>query len=192
MRSLIFAAALAVWCGALEAQSTARPNTRQGFWIGLGAGGGSTAANCNSCTTDRTSGVSGYVRLGGTVSRSVLLGGETNGWFHSENGLNESVGFASFILVWYPSRTGAFYLKFGVGGMGYTADDGVNTLTATAPSGSFGAGYEIRTGRNVSVVPFINALGTSSVSLRFNGVALPSGESITVNLVQVGLGVTWH
>src|SRR5258708_6326949 len=192
-RTLMFATTLAVLASTAEGQSRARPNTRQGFWIGFGLGGGSVGANCStSCATDRTSGPSGYVRLGGTVSPGVLLGGEANGWSHSESGVNESVGFASFIVMWYPNPIGAFYLKFGVGGMGYSADDGLNTVTATAPGGSFGLGYEFRTGRNFSVVPFLNSMATSSVSLRFNGVALPTSEKITLNLVQLGVGVTWH
>jgi hypothetical protein len=176
----------------LEAQSTARPNTRQGFWIGLGLGTGSAGLDCTSCSDDRVGGLSGNVRLGGSVSPSVLLGGETNGWSHSESGLDEVLGFASFVALWYPSRAGAFYLKFGLGGMSYKADDGVDELTATAPAGSFGLGYEFRVGPNFSVTPFFNSLVTSAVDVQFNGDPLPTGEDIKVSLLQLGVGVTWH
>src|SRR5574342_874795 len=87
--------------------SGARPNTREGFWIGFGFGLGSTGADCTSCSNDRTSGFSGYLRMGGTVSRHVLLGGETNGWLHSESGVDETLGFASFVASIYPSAAGA-------------------------------------------------------------------------------------
>ncbi len=47
-------------------------------------------------------------------------------------------------------------------------------------------------GRNFSLTPFINSLATSAVSFKLNGVNVPSGEDIKINLVQIGLGVTWH
>jgi hypothetical protein len=169
-----------------------RPNTRDGFWLSLGAGYGSVGTDCPSCSTDRTGGSAAYLRLGGTLSPIVQLGGESNGWFHSAGGVDETLGFASFIANIYPSRTGAFFLKIGIGGMSYRADDGVSVLTATAPSGSLGAGYDIRVGRNVSLTPFINSLATSPVTFKLNGVTVPSGEDIKINLVQLGLGVTWH
>ena len=195
MRALILIATLLA-CGAsvAQAQSPGRTNARQGFWVGFGLGGGSAGTNCSlsSCGNDRSTGLSGYARLGGTLSRSLLLGVETNGWRHSEAGVNESIGFGSFVVLWYPSPTGALYLKFGLGGMTYRADDGVDEFTATAPSASIGLGYEVRVGRNVSLVPYVNSLASSSVRLRFDGVPISTGEDISINLFQFGLGVTWH
>jgi hypothetical protein len=143
------------------------------------------------CSTDRTSGSAGYLRLGGTLSPIFQLGGESNGWFHSSGGVDETLGFASFIANIYPSRAGAFFLKVGIGGMSYRADDGVAVITATAPSGSLGAGYDIRVGRNFSLTPFINSLATSAVSFKVGGVTITT-DDFKVNLVQIGLGVTWH
>jgi hypothetical protein len=174
--------------GPLVAQ---HPNTRQGFWIGLGAGFGSVGTDCPSCSTDRTSGGAAYLRLGGTLSPILQLGGESDGWFHSSGGVDETLGFASFIANIYPSRTGAFFLKVGIGGMSYRADDGVAVVTATAPSGTLGAGYDIRVGPNFSLTPFINSLATSAVSFKVGGITITT-EDFKVNLVQIGLGVTWH
>ncbi len=167
-------------------------NAHRGFWIGLGLGAGSAGVDCGSCSTDRTSGFSGHVRLGGTLSQSLLLGFESNGWVHSESGVDESLGFGTAVLVWYPSRTGAFFLKIGAGAMAYTATDGTLELKATAPAGSFGLGYDFRVGRNMSITPFLNSLATSAASFELNGVTAPSNEDITINLVQVGVGITWH
>ncbi|HWP38097.1 MAG TPA: hypothetical protein VNL18_11145, partial [Gemmatimonadales bacterium] len=188
MRQVLAAMALVLTAVPLLAQSPGRPNTRQGFWASFGVGAGSTGAECNQCSSDRTTGGSGYIRLGGTVSNKVLLGGESTGWFHSEGGVDETLGFASFVLLWYPSATGAFYLKFGLGGMSYEAQAPLLELTATAPSGSFGLGYEIRVGRNVSIVPFLNSLASSSVELKVNGTPVPT-DDISVTLVQLGVGV---
>jgi hypothetical protein len=55
-----------------------------------------------------------------------------------------------------------------------------------------GAGYDFRAGQNFSLAPFVGFYGSSPVSVRLNGVALPLGQSIKVNLFQIGLGLTWH
>ncbi len=102
------------------------------------------------------------------------------------------MSFASFVAMWYPSAAGALYLKFGIGGMTYRADDGVDEITATAGSFSLGVGYEIRAGRNFSVTPFFNALATAPVSFKLNGAPASAGQDISMNLVQIGVGVTWH
>jgi hypothetical protein len=191
MRKLIAVIALTLLTGPLLAQSAGRSNTRQGFWASLGMGAGSTGANCNQCSDDRSTGGSGYLRLGGTLSNKILLGGESTGWFKSENTVDETLAFASFVLLWYPSATGAFYLKFGLGGMTYSAQAPLLELEAEAPSGSFGLGYEIRVARNVSIVPFFNSLASSPVEVKVNGVPIPT-DDISVNLVQLGIGVTLH
>src|ERR1044071_2210899 len=85
------------------AHSQGRPNTRRGLWFGFGVGTGSSAFDCATyCTTDRVSAPTGYFRIGGTLSPSILLGGEVNSWINSENGVDESMSFASVVLLWYP------------------------------------------------------------------------------------------
>lgn len=178
----------------LQAQETQEQakNARSGFWFSGGLGWGSVGADCTGCTSDRTGGFSGNIRLGGTLGGGrFLLGGESNGWLHSESGIDENMGFASFVFVWYPSLRGAFFLKFGVGGMYYKADNGFNEVTATAPAGSFGLGYDIRVARNLSLTPYLNSLATSSVEAKVNGVKVP-GIDITTNLIQVGLAISVH
>jgi len=193
MRALILIATLLA-CGSSPAlaQSNKKANDRHGIWFGFGLGTGTAGLDCTSCATDRFSGLSGYARVGGTLSRSILLGFESNGWIHSEAGTDESIGYGSFVALWYPGGTGALYLKVGLGGMRYNADDGTDNLAATAPSASIGIGYEFRIGRNMSVVPYLNTLASSAVKLRINGVSVPTSEDISINLFQAGLGITWH
>jgi hypothetical protein len=195
MRTLTIAfvlASISVSPLAAQQKGPANPNPREGFWIGLGLGAGSAGADCPSCSTQTFTGLSGYFKLGGTVSRNVLIGAETNGLVHSESGTDESMGFLSGVLVWYPSRTGAFFLKVGIGALRYTATGGGNTLDATAASGSFGLGYDFRVRPNFSITPFLNSLATSGASFTLNGSPAPSNETIKLNLVQFGVGVTWH
>lgn len=170
----------------------ARANTRQGLWVGVGLGLGSSGADCSDCTDERTSGGSGYFRIGGTLSPSFLVGVESNGWVHSESGVSESIGVGSVVAYWYPSRRGAFYLKIGFGALAYRADDGMDELTSTGAAAQLGLGYEVRLAKNMSVAAFLNSIATSNSTLKFNGTAIPGGGDINVNLVQAGIGLTWH
>jgi hypothetical protein len=194
MRTGILVLALAALAGgtARAQKVLQKGNTRAGFWIGFGVGAGSAGTDCSSCSTERFAGLSGYLRLGGTVSQHILIGGETNGWVHSQRGADENMGFLSAVLVWYPSRTGAFFLKFGLGALKYTGTSLGLKIEATAPSASVGLGYDIHVGRNFSVTPFLNSLATSAASFTVNGVAASSSEDIKLSLVQFGVGVTWH
>jgi hypothetical protein len=142
-------------------------------------------------------GFSGYLRLGGTLSPHLRLGGETNVWLRDDFGL-DFVSAASLVVMWYPSPIGASYLKVGIGGMRYTyagptADH--TDLSATAPSVMLGVGYEVRVRSRVSLVPWIDVLASSRVRLDYNlGFIDPptSPPDVRINLVQAGLGVTWH
>jgi hypothetical protein len=169
-----------------------RPNTREGFWIGLGVGPGSVAAECNTCDEDnRKSDFSGYFRAGGTVSRHVQLGGELLGWASGSTGDEQGLGIASFVALIYPSAEGAFFLKFGLGGMTYAEDFGANELAARAPGLSLGLGYDFRVANNFALTPFLNAFASAPVSFRINDVPVPSGQEIRINFVQFGLGFHW-
>jgi hypothetical protein len=191
MRAFGLLATLLGLAATLEAQGR-HPNTRQGFWVGFGFGSGSVGLDCTDCASDRTGGPSGYIRAGATLSPKILLGVEGNAWSHSQGSLDESIGYGSAIIMWYPSRSGAFYLKLGLGGMSYRGDDGVDVLTATASSASVGLGYEFRVGRNFSVVPYLNSLASAAVKEQLNGQPNPTNEDISITLVQFGLGATWH
>ena len=193
MKRTIFLVTLVVGAiGSAHAQSMRRPNTRSGFWAGLGVGGGSAEMDCSSCSNFRFTGLSGYVRAGVTVTRFLLVGVETDGWVRSSSDVDDRVGFASLVLLWYPKPSGALYVKAGVGGMKYHSDESGDLLTAKARSVSVGVGYEVRMRGNVSLVPFVNGLATSSVQQYRNEIAVGNGNDFNLTLVQFGLGVTLH
>jgi hypothetical protein len=190
MRTLLMLVTLASLGGSLSAQGWR--NSRNGFWLGFGVADGSAGLDCFSCSTDRVAAVSGYINAGGSISRHFLLGAEANGWANYDQGVNETIGYGGLVALIYPSATGGFYLKLGVGGMNYRLDDGFNVMTAGAPAGELGVGYEARIGRSASIVPFVNVLGSSPVQLDFNGQPQVTGEDIRINLVQFGVGLSWH
>src|SRR5256885_4295499 len=69
------------------------PQRREGFWIGFGLGYGSANISCDNCSSGaRTGGVTAFLKLGGTPSRNVLIGGAINGWSHASGGGTETMG----------------------------------------------------------------------------------------------------
>jgi opacity protein-like surface antigen len=182
--------ALTLSANAFAQAAAPRPQTREGFGISFGFGGGSAGSECDVCTSDRTTALSGYLRLGGHVSPTVFVGFESNGWANSEEGIDESLGFYSAVVQWYPNAEQGFYLKGGLGISAYTATDGFDEISGSALGLSVGTGYDIRVGKNFSLTPFANFLMSSKGELDFNDEA--TGFKISANLIQFGLGFTWH
>jgi hypothetical protein len=140
----------------------------------------------------------------------VLVGGETFGWVDSHDGASHSIEAVSAVVLWYPDRAGAFYVKFGLGALRYLASDwwqpSVPVAAADvffpflwkaeehmlAPLAAFGLGYEFRVGRNSSVNAFVNGLASSAAKFETSDPGQLSSGDVKVNLIQVGLGLTWH
>src|SRR5262245_11901413 len=132
--ALLLFTAVPIVCQAQYAQ------TRQGFGISFGIGGGSAGLSCDGCTTDRENALSGYLRLGGYVRPNLFVGGESNGWSKNIDGVDEVASFLSAVVQWYPTPTSGFYLKGGAGIAAGSLDDGVDELTAAGMGITLGAG----------------------------------------------------
>lgn len=171
----------------VEAQRVA---DRSGFWFGAGIGLGSARLSCTICTAGRDGGTSGYLRLGATVSKQLLLGGETIIWYHTDNGVDYLLASVQAVVLMYPMRNSGFYIKTGLGISNYSAKDSVNKVSSQALAGQIGVGYEVLVGRNVSMVPFANFLGTSGADVKFNNTVSSLGAK--TSLIQVGVGITLH
>ncbi len=174
--SLILTALCLAFVQPLQAQ--ARPQTREGFFIGFGLGWGSLG--CSECDGEREAGLSGYFKLGGAVNEQLLLGFETNGWTKEEDGVTLSQGNGSAVAYFYPQPNSGFFIK---GGLGLSTLDlevsgwGSDSETGLGLVG--GVGYDARVGRNFSLSPYANVLHGS-----FDG-----GST---NVFQAGVGLTWH
>ena len=203
MRAAILIATLLASANAVQAQAPVQPNTRQGFWISAGMGGGSAETKCSYpiCSSDRLGGASGYIGLGGTLSPHVRLGGETNVWVRSNGFGTDMIGFASLVAQWFPSRARASYLKVGLGAARLSSSNGgvadIPSYKADAPSATIGVGYDLSVHSRVSPVLWINVLASSTVALDYHLGFIDldpptSPPDISINLVQAGLAVTWH
>jgi hypothetical protein len=111
MRTIIAALFLLVMTAG-SAMAQGNPQTREGFWINFGFGYGSLG--CEDCD-DRVSGTTAHLRMGGTLSQRLLLGGEINGWAKEEGNVTLSVANITPVLIFYPDANGGFYLKGGLG-----------------------------------------------------------------------------
>jgi len=168
---------------------------RDGFWFGAGLGSGWARVSCQICQGNNRGGFSGALRLGGGVSRKVLIGAEVAAWWATiETGtdtVHQSLAAFGAAAYWYPSQRRPLYFKLGIGLVTHRADDGTDVITSSAIGPEFGVGYEWPVSPHVLVSPFINvALGIVGGSLKFNGGTIQNRP--TVSLAQLGLGVTWH
>ena len=156
------------------------PQTRDGFFIGVGGGPGSFG--CEGCG-DRETGIAGHLKLGGTVRSDMLLGFEANGWTKERGGARLTQSNASAIVQYYPAATGGFFLKAGVGISVIEASASAGTFTVTKSDRGLGLtgglGYDVRVASNISVSPY--------AMLAWGNI-----EDGGANNGQIGIGVTWH
>ena len=158
-----------------------KAQTRKGFWIGFGFGYGSFGVSCDGCNSNREGSMSGYLKMGGTISPHVLLGGETNGWTKSESGATITAGNASFAAYYYPDTAGGVFLRGGFGISNFHGDDGFGTtINETGGGATIGAGYDLRVGTNSSITPVLNWVWGKP------------HDSFSQNFFQLAVGVTFH
>lgn len=166
-----------------------RPQRRDGFWIGFGLGYGTANVSCDGCASgSRMGGGTAFVKLGGTLSRNVLLGAALNVWGHSSGGATETMGNVTGSVYFYPSAASGLFLTGGLGFSGYDVD----TSPEVSSSGwgfTGGLGYDLRVARNVSLTPVVN--------FQFGALEdfdVPAGRATgwKQNVIELGLGVTFH
>jgi hypothetical protein len=192
MRRLLgTAAALALIAAPAMAQGA---HARQGFTVSFGLGGGSAGISCDDCSTDREGGVSGYLRLGGAVRPNLVIAAESHGWTKSEGSVTSQIGYLTGVAQWYPAVSSGFHVVGGAGFGMLRLDDTDPALGGTLESAGlayqFGAGYDWRVGRNFSLTPYLNFLGMAGGEPKLDGTAL--GGTLNANVLQFGLGFSWH
>jgi len=176
----------------MPALSAQHPHTRKGFWIGFGFGGGSAGVSCTGCTTHRETGFTGFLKMGGTLSPKVLLGGESSGWAKKSSGVTTELGSLAAAVYVYPAPASGFFAKIGPSFAVYREDDGTNpALTGTGFGFVLGAGYDVRVGANISITPVANFQWGSVGELTQNNVTT-SGLGLKQNIFDFGLGITFH
>ncbi len=173
----------------MPALSAQHPQTRDGFWIGFGFGYGSRHETCTGCGSANDGGVTGFLKLGGTLSKNVLLGGAVNAWTKSESGVTESLGNVTASVYYYPAPASGLFLTGGLGLSDYRLSDG-GSITGAGWGFTAGTGYDIRVGRNVSLTPVVNFAYGHVGDLSSGGTTVDAGWKQSV--IDFALGVTFH
>ncbi len=177
--------------GSLGAQGN---QVRNGFWVMGGVAAAYNRTDCTNCPKEvGTSGVGTVLRLGGKVSRYVMIGGELYGFVDTKEDSRTEVGGVLFIGQWYPWTHLGFWFRAG-GGISY-ADVRLNTSTnpeqvSKAGLGlSIGFGWDLRIARMVSITPFVTTYYNGLGAIDFSGGTL---DNVLTTMWQAGVGVTFH
>jgi hypothetical protein len=194
MRRIIgTAVALLVFAAPAFAQES--PSPRQGFTVSFGLGAGSAGFSYEgSSSEERLTGPSGYLRIGGAVTPNLVIAGETHGWTYSKEGVTSRVGYLTAVAQWYPQTSGGFHLLGGLG-MGMIDEEDSDptlgyALESVGVAAQFGLGYDVRISRGFSLTPYLNLLAMGGGEPKLNGSGL--GGSLSANVIQFGLGFSWH
>jgi len=190
-RTLLSIVGAAVLAASLASPAAAqRPQTRRGFWIGFGFGGGTLGWDCDACTRQSEGGPTAFVRLGGTTSDKVLLGAEVNTWTLDIGAAIITAGVTVFSVNWYPSATGGLFLKGGLGASLYNRETGSTNATASSGGILLGVGYDIRVATNMSITPMLTVWGAGKADLKDGATTIQTG--LSHNAATLQLGLTFH
>ena len=160
----------------LMTAGSAQAQSHEGLWVGFGFGGGSLGI---ADGTGRDTGVVGYLKLGGTINERLLRGVESNGWVKEQSGGTVTHTNSSAVAYFYPSATGGFFLKGGLGWSRLSIEVAGIGVAENGGGAVLGLGYDARVGDNWSITPVLN----------FNGGAFDGGNT---NISELGVGISWH
>lgn len=156
-------------CGLREVSDRSGRSRREGFWFAAGVGGGAESFDARDGLgwSDGKGGGMGYLKLGGTVSPSLLLGGEVQVWgttYYTSPQYDRALGSLLGIAQVYPAPETGFWLKGGLGMAfsNYHSYDAFGTITNQDQTGrawSLGIGFDAPIGRRVSITPSLDFVG---------------------------------
>ena len=193
MRSFVWAGVLSLLAagGGLSAQ---RPH-RSGLWGEIAPGVGHARLACAGCPDVETvSGVTTQLRIGGTISRHVLIGVETFSMIDrpfgttSEDSTSAESGTFAVIVMWFPGKNGLFF-KGGVGTSYGEFVIAADTSRGTGMGLTFGIGWDFPISRKFAITgnvgTYVTALGD---------IVLPGRrvDDVIATMYQLGIGFTFR
>lgn len=214
-RAALAGAALWLLAGPAAAAQDDAPRRfhRRGLWGEISAGIGRLRMGCATLGSDNPAGTfapcteplsapgtGGVVRIGGTLTRRVLLGVESAGFIDETFGVAtenvstvaeiESVGV---VVLWFPGRTGAFFK----GGVGIahgrftipTGPAAADTARGTGIGMTFGLGWDVPISRKLA----LTANGATYI-VAIGDIRYPGGrvDDVIGSLVQLTFGLTFR
>ena len=165
----------------VEAQSA----DAEGVWWSLGVGVGWNRLGCDLCDGDRDFGPAGRVAFGGVVRPGFLLGIEGNGWTFSDDDEDsrEKAGSITGVAYLFPDPTRGFFVKGGVGYVGYWVED----FNYDAIALQFGVGYSFPVYRDFVISNSLNLVASSFGSLKNDEDTI--SDEVSQSLIQFGISI---
>lgn len=160
-----------------------------GFWYAVGVAPGWARVSCLICAGNRRTGLSAFVGIGGSTSRTLRIGGELAGWRQREGNVTQTLMSIGAAAYWYPGVRRRFYLRGGAALVMHRASDGTDVVTSSGIGPQLGIGYEHAASRSWLVAPFLHySVGAFASDVKFNGGQ--AAASATVSFLQVGVSLT--
>jgi hypothetical protein len=168
---------------------------RSGFWFGFGAGYGSARVDCDGCgDSDREGSLSGFVRLGGTLNRHVLLGVRGSVWSKEREGTRVTLGNGSGTITLYPGTYSGFFLEAGLGVAYVDTSVRQGAFDVSVSKAGFGfstsIGWDLRVGRNFSLTPSVSYYYGHPGDISLDRVVVLS--DVRQSIAEFALGFTFH
>jgi hypothetical protein len=174
------------------AAGPAGAQTREGFFVGFGAGYGWAKVDCDECDlgeSEREASVTAHVRLGTTLTERLSVGAELNGWFDSEDEDNVALFNVTGAFYLYPADSGLF-IKAGAGLSRADFDLGGEELSGMGWGVMAGVGYDIPIGDTTAVTPVATFWYGKPGDLQFEDIPVLTG--FKHNVFEIGVGVTFY
>lgn len=167
---------------------------QRGFHFSIAIGSASVGASCNSCSvnvfSDRINGFAGTLQLGGAVTRKLILAGEFMGWMSNDAPIYRRIAALNVVFIAYPSERSGFFVRGGAGGLRAIVEDDFTIAQTDAYASQIGIGYDISTRGRLKLTPQLTYISTFGGATTINGSSSP--EVVSPNLIQVGIGLTFH
>lgn len=204
MRWVLILGALASLCPHVAPAQQSPDRHRRGLWGEFGFGPGYVRIACSDCTdVVGASGGTSYLRIGGVISRNVVIGFEAFslldnafGFSPQDSGTTAETGTAAIIIMWYPGSHGLFFkggLGAAFGQFSIPADSaGGGPVVADTSTGggiglSFGLGWDLPLSRKFAITgnaaAFVTALGDVVVGNR-------RVDDLIATMYQLSIGFT--
>lgn len=159
----------------------------------MGVSVGTLHQNCTNCTSG---GLSPFGRLalegqiGVQVSGKARLGLEGAWWQGEYLGLKRRFLMLSVAGQWSPSRQTPLYFDGAVGYAMFRDQAGGSTLEASGVAFQAGVGFPIRMAGEVSLVPFVRYLRTTTMGTEVDGNV--ASARIQPHMIRLGLAIQWR
>ncbi len=186
-RYAIVGALVALLALAGTALGATYPQDHDGWYLGLGVGGGSLGVSSGGSSSEREGGPMGSIRGGYPINPQVALAFESNLWTKEQDSVTLTYDATTVGAAFFPSE--GLVLRGGIGfsSVEISASSG-NTTASVSKTGfgfTYGIGYEFRLTRSFALGPQLDG-GFASIGED------ATFKSHTANWVGLGLEANWY